>query len=166
MQMKFVNQCKFHGKVYFDTIVETFGKEILKDNGELDRKKLAKHIFENSEKKEKLDKLTSCYVVPKIKKEATSNGEKGDVVIDAALLFEFGLDEFCDITIGVISSKDTCINRICKRDNMCEEDAKLRIKSQKHNNFFKLHCDYLIINEDGCNLGEEILAIFNRRKCI
>lgn len=162
MQIKSVRICKFHGKVYFDTIVENFGKEILLDNGELDRKKLSTKIFSSNKEKEKLDKLTSCYVVPKIKKEAILNGETKDVVIDAALLFEFGLEKFCDITIGVISCEDTCINRICKRDSISEEDAKSRIKSQKNNNFFKLHCDYVIINEDECNIEEELLSIFNR----
>lgn len=165
MQMKSVRKCRCHGKVYFDTIVENFGREILLDNGELDRKKLANYIFKDGEKKEKLDKLTYCYVVPKIKKEA-KNLDTENVVIDAALLFEFGLEGFCDITIGVIASSDTCISRICKRDNIQKEDAKLRIKSQKQNDFFKSHCDYIIINEDGCNLEEEILAIFNRRKFI
>lgn len=92
--------------------------------------------------------------------------ETGDVVIDAALLFEFNLEKFCDITIGVISDKDTCINRICKRDSISEEDAKLRIESQKNNNFFKLNCNYVIINEDECNIEEELLSIFNRRKFI
>lgn len=164
--MILVEKCKFLGKVYFDTIVENFGREILLDNGELDRKKLRDKIFSDYAEKEKLDKLTSCYVVPKIKKEAILNGETGDVVIDAALLFEFGLDEFCDITIGVIASLDTLVNRICKRDSISEESAKLRIESQKNNNFFKSHSDYVIINEDWCNIEEEILSMFNRKKFI
>ena len=161
MQIKFVRECRFLGKVYFDTIVETFGREILLENGELDRKKLASYVFEDSKKKEKLDRLTSCYVVPKIKKEAKAIGTE-DVVIDAALLFEFGLDKYCDVTIGVIASGNTCINRICKRDGTSKESAEFRIKSQNGNDFFKSNCNYIIINEDECDLEEEILSIFNR----
>ena len=163
--MKLQNLCRLLGKVYYKTIVSHFGEEILLSDGTLDRKKLAKYVFTDSSKKEKLDKLTKCYVVPRIKKYAKVL-ETEVSVIDAALLFEMGLNDFCDITIGVISNKDTCIKRICKRDNIDESIAKSRIESQKQNDFFKSNCSYVINNEENENLEKDILDIFNRKKSI
>ena len=45
------------------------------------------------------------------------------------LLFESGLDKICDITIGVIAKKETCIKRICSRD---EVDEEKEIRYQKN----------------------------------
>lgn len=151
--------------MYYKTIVSHFGEEILLSDGTLDRRKLAKYVFTDSSKKEKLDKLTACYVVPRIKKCAKVL-ETEVSVIDAALLFEMGLNDFCDITIGIISNKDTCIKRICKRDNIDRNVARDRIESQKKNDFFKSNCDYVINNEENEDLEKDILNIFNRKKFI
>lgn len=81
------------------------------------------------------------------------------VLLDAALLFEMELNEICDITIGVLAKEGTCIKRICKRDNLDEEKAKARIKSQKISEYFKINCDYCINNEEECNITKEINEI-------
>jgi hypothetical protein len=83
------------------------------------------------------------------------------VILDAPLLFEMGLDEICDKTIGVISDIESCIKRICIRDGISIEDAKARLKSQKSNEFFKMKCDYVINNE--YDLEGQIDDIFEKK---
>lgn len=85
---------------------------------------------------------------------------KGDVVIDAALLLEMGLQDICDMTIGVIACEDTCIKRIMERDNLSLEDAKARIHAQKENSFFQVNCDYCLDNEEESNLKKQLAEIF------
>lgn len=151
---------------YFRKIVETFGENILSANKELDREKLAKIIFSNKEEKEKLDKLTAKYVVPKIEKDAKEISKEMSVVIDAALLFEMGLDKICDMTIGVIASNKKCIDRICIRDKIDKDLAKLRLESQKSIEFFKRNCNYCITNEEDTIPKLQIEEIFNREEFI
>ena len=149
------------GIAYYNDIVKCFGKEILKENKEIDRNILADIVFKDKAKKETLDRLTFDYIIPKIKGEAMEFSETGISVIDAALLFEFGLDNICDITIGVISKMETCLERICKRDGICKEGAKLRLNNQKQELFFKLNCDYCINNDGMTDLNKQILQILN-----
>lgn len=134
------------GKEYYNQIVETFGKHILKDE-EIDRKKLAQIIYNNSEEKEKLDLLTNKYIVKDIKEEIEKNKNK-NIVLDVPLLFETELNLECDYTISLIAKEETKIKRMCTRDNITKEIAKQRLKIQKDNDFYIKKSNYVIINED------------------
>lgn len=147
------------GEEYYDKIVELFGKEILREDLEIDRKKLSEIIFHDKDKKQKLDNLTKKYVVPNIIQEA----KKEEIsVIDVPLLFESELYKICDIIIGVIAPKNTCIDRIIKRDKIDKDIAIARIDSQYKGDFFKQKCHYCIFNEDENSLDYQIEEIFNR----
>lgn len=150
------------GEEYYKKIVSNFGKEILlADSQEIDRKKLAKIVFENREKKEKLDKLTLNYVVPEIKNQAKKIAKTKQAIIDAPLLFETNLDSFCDMTIGITAKEETCLDRICKRDNVEEQDAKARLNNQHEIQYFKEKCNYVINNEDEDDIEKQIKEIFS-----
>lgn len=143
-----VKQMQTQGSKYLEKIVELFGKQIIQENGSLNRKKLAQIIFQDKAQKEELDKLTYTYVVEEIKKQV--NNTQGDyVIIDAPLLIESKLNEICDVVIAVISNKEEQMKRICNRDNIEENDAKLRIEAQKDNEFYKKNADYVVENNGG-----------------
>lgn len=132
--------------LYYKEIVKAFGKDILKENLEINRKILAKIIFNNDEKREKLNSITFKYVVHEIKNEIKLNRDRDIIIIDAPLLFESGLDKICDITLGVISEESIKIDRICKRDNLSIEEAKDRLKVQLKDEVLIKKCDYVIEN--------------------
>ncbi len=145
---KVVKQMQNPGEIYFEEITRLFGKKILQKEGSLNRRKLAEIIFQDELKKEELDKLTYKYVVEEIKNQIKEMQEEY-VIIDAPLLIESKLNEICDVTIGIISSEEEQIKRICKRDNIEKHEAKLRIKAQKDNNFYKTNVDYIVENNGG-----------------
>lgn len=123
-------------------------------------------VFLNKAKKEKLDMLTLSYIAPKIKEEAEKIAREKIAIIDAPLLFETGIDKFCDFTVGITAKRETCVKRICKRDSISEELAKARIDSQNKEEYFKIHCDYIINNDDESDLENDIEEIFERKKSI
>lgn len=143
-----VKQLQQKGTKYYKEIVETFGQEILQEDGSLNRKKLAQIIFQDELKKEKIDNLTYKYVVEEIKKQIEKAKEEY-IIIDAPLLIESKLNEICDVVIAVISNKGVQLKRICKRDNIEEKNAKIRLKSQKNNEFYKTNADYIVENNGG-----------------
>lgn len=145
---KLVKQMQTPGQIYFEKIVELFGREILQKDGVLNRRKIAQIIFQDELKKEKLNKLTYKYVVEEIKIQIKNIQEKY-VIIDAPLLIESKLNKICDVTVAVTSNEDEQIKRICRRDNIEENDAKLRIKAQKNNDFYKTNVDYIVENNGG-----------------
>ncbi len=150
------------GTKYYNDIIEEFGKEILKENQEIDRKKLANIVFSDEKEKERLDKITYKYTVPAIKQEI-KKADSDIVIIDAPLLFEAGLNKICDITIGVIAEKETCIKRVMRRDGINEKSAYDRISSQKNPTFFKINCSYCVYNEDNSDIKTQIVDILEGR---
>ena len=145
---KVVEQMQKKGMEYFNKIVELFGTEILNEIGELNRPKLAEIIFTNSKKREELNELTKQYVVEEIKKQIQEANEEY-VIIDAPLLIETGLNEYCDIVIVVISNINTQTERICQRDNISKDKAIERINSQPNNDFYKKYANYIVENNGG-----------------
>jgi dephospho-CoA kinase len=119
------------GSVY-NKIVEYFGKEILAKNGEIDRRKLGSIVFSSSEKRKKLNHLTHPEIIKKTFEEVNKLIEKGEKVIFVVipLLFEAGDPSFFKQIWVVYCSEETQIKRLKKRDNLTDEDAKQRIKSQ------------------------------------
>ncbi len=149
---------------YMKAIRSSLGNDFFLEDGNLDRKKLADEIYSNNNSREKLNSLTFKYVVDEIleiiKNDVDEN--KNYIVLDAPLLFESGLHNFCDYTISLISEYETKVKRICDRDNITEETAKKRLSIQHDDNYYIEKSDYVINNYAGCNLELEIERIINK----
>lgn len=151
------------GTKYYNEIIENFGTQIICEDGEINRAKLAKIVFNSQEKIKVLNSLTEKYVVTEIIKqiEKYSKTEKL-LIIDVPLLFESKLNEKCEKTIGIIASNNIKIERICDRDCITKEKAQERLNAQKDDEFFIKHCDYIITNNgDIKEVKEQIGLIFN-----
>ena len=146
------------GAVYYNKIVKTFGEDILLDNGEINKPKLADIIFKSSEKRDALNSLTFKYIVDEIKIRASSS-EKETVIIDAPLLIESKLNEICEIVISVIADEDIKLQRICTRDNIDENIALNRINAQPKNEFYIKNSNLAIINNNNSNLEKQVQGI-------
>jgi len=114
-------------------LTAVFGKEILTDDGSLNRKKLGEIVFSDAEKKKTLDGLMHTRILELIHErilEIRETGKHTTIFIDAPLLFETGLDESAD-EIWVIDADDEIrIRRIMERDGLKREEILKRIRSQ------------------------------------
>lgn len=153
-----VKEMSMSGEVYFKEIVKAFDQDILLENGEIDKSKLANIIFTDSEKRETLNSLTFKYVVEEITKRAKLSTNE-IVIIDAPLLIESKLSKMCDIVISVVADEDIKIKRICKRDSIDENTAKKRIEAQPKNDFYIKNSNYVIVNNGDCELKEILDSI-------
>ena len=106
-----------------------FGKEIL-ENGILNREKLAKLVFNDSKKLQKLNSI----VHPEVKKHFDNWVDKHKnypfVVKEAAILFESGSYKYCDTIITVTAPLETRLQRVMKRDKTDRESVLKRIENQ------------------------------------
>lgn len=119
-------------KAYIDTI-EYFGKDILLNDGNINRKMLGNIIFNDVEKRRILEEITHKEIWKKEKEtrqKIYATNTNALIITDAALLIETGSYERYNPVILVYSSKETQLNRLCQRDNINENDALLRINSQ------------------------------------
>ncbi len=151
------------GNPYLQEIANKFGEEILDEKGELKRKELAKLIYEQEEKRNILNHLTFVYVVEEIKKRIAELVNEKTVAIDAALLFESGLDKICDTTIGLVAREEEKVERICKRDGISKEMARKRLAIQMPEEELKKRVNYVIINDGSeLTLEKEIEKIISK----
>lgn len=128
-------------------LASEFGEDVVK-NGELDRKLLASRAFDTKEHTKKLNSILHPAIAEKCKEEA-----QGLTVLDASQLFEANMQNDCYKVIGVLADEDVRIKRIIARDNITEQQAKLRMSAQFDNDYFIDNCDYIIYNN-----GEDIAA--------
>lgn len=150
--MKIINADKIarelskKGTRYIADIIEKFGKNIVDENGDLKRKKLAEIIYSDPVKREELNSCTFKYIKEEIEKQIRQTEENKDIAIDAPLLFESGLDKICDKVIGVVSKKELQLDRIVARDNVDYDHANMRLDAQQDDEFYRKNCDMIIEN--------------------
>lgn len=120
------------GEPTLQKIVEAFGEDILTNTGEMDRAKVGAIVFHNEEKR----KLLNSIIHPAIRAEMLrqrdeliQNGAKA-VVMDIPLLFESKLQHFVEKILVVTVDEHIQLERLMKRNNFTEEEAKARINSQ------------------------------------
>ena len=151
------------GTSYLIDIIKVFGKDIVDEEGELKRSKLAQIIYSDAKKREELNTYTFKYVKEDIIKKISKIQDETTIVIDAPLLFEAELDKMCDKVIGIIAPREMQIERVVARDDIDYEDAEKRLAAQANDEFFIKKCDYIVKNDNGFSkIEEQINDICNK----
>lgn len=120
------------GEASYKQVIEVFGKDILSPDGSIDRPKLGSIIFSDKEKRQQLNHIVHPAVRERMltKKEAyIEQGEKC-IVLDIPLLFEGKLSSLADKTLVVFVNESTQLKRLMERNQLHEQEAMNRIKSQ------------------------------------
>lgn len=140
------------GKEAYFEIIDVFGKEILQENGMIDRQILGNIVFNDDEKLKTLNKITHEAVINEIKNiiQTTLNTKKNqDFVVETALMYESGLDKMCDEVWYVYASHDVRVQRLIQSRNLTKEKIKTIMKKQLEDTEFKSRADVCIDNSKG-----------------
>ncbi|TDO92108.1 dephospho-CoA kinase [Halanaerobium saccharolyticum] len=141
------HQISQKGKKGWQLVVDEFGEEILKKNGEFDREKLADIVFSDPDKRKKLESLLHPLIIYEMKERAHQYLENNEIVVFMApLLYEAGLARFCDQVWVISSSDENQMKRLEKRNNLKQEEALKRINSQMSQEKKKEKADVIIEN--------------------
>ena len=112
-------------------IVEEFGQDILLSTGEMDRAKVGAIIFNDEQKRLKLNSIIHPAIrVEMIRQRDAYVGEGKHVVMDIPLLFESKLQHLVDKILVVTVSPKVQLQRLMTRNNLSKEEAEARIASQ------------------------------------
>ena len=137
------------GNISYQLIVEYFGRDILMDDGEIDRKKLADHVFNNKEALEKLNSMTHPYVKDEIRKliaEAEASGECRFVALESAILLECGYEDICDEFWYVFTKPEIRRQRMKETRNYSDEKVDSVMRNQQPDEVFFEQCSFVIKN--------------------
>jgi dephospho-CoA kinase len=113
-------------------MLNAFGHDLINDDGSIDRKTLGNIVFADPEKLEKLNTLIHPYLWSNVSNEIDrARGHNHPlIVVDAALIFEAGLEPLFDHIIVIASKLDNRIARIQKRDGLSPDNVMNRILRQ------------------------------------
>jgi len=111
-------------------VEEVFGKKAIL-NGEMNRQYVGSIVFKDEDMRKKLNNIVHP-IVREIMEEEKQLGLKKDknVIMDIPLLFENNLQDTVDETWLVYTTKETQIVRLKQRNQLTDEEALSRIKSQ------------------------------------
>jgi len=138
--------------VLLKRLVRTFGKEILDSKKRLKRKKLGEIAFSSYSLTKKLNELIHPYLLNDLKskiKNLKRKKYKGVVVIDAALIVEWGLEKELNYLIFVDCPKKERVKRLIQKKSYTKKEAEERIKAQLPEAEKRKHADFIIKNNNG-----------------
>ena len=107
-----------------------FLENILDENGNLDRKKIAAIVFNSPEKLSELNTIVHPEVKNHFAKWLKKHKNAPFVIKEVAILFETGGNLSCDKVILVTAPKENRIQRAMKRDNVDRDSVLKRIQNQ------------------------------------
>ena len=129
-------------------IEKAFGKQIYSDEGTLRRKELAAIVFKDTIALKKLNALVHPSVFREIDRlVAAITPHPPYVIIEAALIYEVGMDKRLDAVIVVRASAPTRLARIIARDALSMDEAVSRMRSQEGMEAKARNADFFIDNE-------------------
>ncbi len=151
------------GSPVIEEIKNAFGEDVVKYDGEVDRKLLASRAFSSREETEKLNSITHPAIREKILDEIDdAKIEEYQVcIIDAAALLESEIRNDCDFIAVIFAPVDVRLKRIIERDNISVTDAKRRIDAQREDEFYLENADIIIINDGVTDFDGELNKLFS-----
>lgn len=157
------------GEEAYEKIVDHFGTEILSDDESIDRPKLGAIVFNNEEKRLSLNGIVHPAIRKKMLTEIKQYKQVGNkiVVLDIPLLFESKLTYMVDKIILVYVDQEIQKERLIKRDQFSDEEAKARIASQMPL-VEKIELADEVIHNHGLKeeTKQQLLKILNKWNCL
>ena len=145
---KIAHEIMEKGKTAYWQVIEAFGREILAENGEIDRSRLGKIVFNNLEKKKILEEITHPQVIREMREKIEEyRAENKVIVLDIPLLFEAGLEFMVDEIWVVYVDRGTQLQRLMARDGLSYEEANKRIQAQMSLEKKRVLADFVINNK-------------------
>jgi dephospho-CoA kinase len=136
----------------YERVVDAFGKEILKGDRSIDRKKLGNMVFGNPEKITLLNECTHPEIFKQIDRRVEGIRQKNHdalIIVDVALLIESGSQKIFDKLIVIYADEETQLKRLKERDGFASEEAQKRISSQMPLKEKVKYADFVIYNDKG-----------------
>lgn len=129
-------------------LAERFSADILKEDGTLDRKRLAAKAFSSPEETAALNAIVHPAVRREIQRELNEAAQNGMTVavIDAPLLLQAGLDAICDYTVAVVSTPALRQSRIMARDGLTDREAEQRMSVQPSDDYYETRVTAVLHN--------------------
>lgn len=116
----------------FQKVIKAFGPEILDATGGIDRWRMAKLVFSDKSKLEKLESIVHPEIQLSVEKNKTEYKIRNQKYLfyDVPLLFEKNMEKSFDLVVMITCTPENQIRRIKYRNNWTDEEIKRRLSAQ------------------------------------
>jgi dephospho-CoA kinase len=142
-----------------DKLSVIFGKEIFTETNEVDKKQLARIVFNNVALLQQLNKIIHPLVEAHFEQWHKRYANHAYVLFESAVLYSCKLTHLFDKIIFVEAPVHLIIDRVIKRDNSLLDEIKQKINLQSPSNYEEVKPDYVIINNENHLITPQIIAI-------
>ena len=142
------------GSETWQRVVDEFGRGILTANDEIDRTKLGKKVFSDSEALTRLNSIIHPAIDAMVEARLEEYQRQGAkvVVLEAAAMLEAGRASQADEIWVTTAPESTVLKRLAEGKGYSEEEAKARIRSQMSDEERTSQADVVI--DTDCSLEE------------
>ena len=139
------------GNPAWDEVVEAFGSEVVGQDGEIDRRRLGRIVFDRPEKLKRLTDIVWPRIHEGLEKRITGEREGGDtavLVVEAAVLFEAGWERLFDEIWVVTAPESDVLERLERHRNLKPDQARARLRAQMTNDEREQRADVTVRNDE------------------
>jgi len=137
------------GAASHEAVRNTFGADVVGEDGYIDRRKLGEKVFGKPEAMKKLTDIVWPEIGRLARAEIEAADPNGVTVMEAAVLFEAGWTAGLDEIWVVVADPDVAVERTMARDGLDEPAVRKRIESQLSNADRTARADVVIDNSGG-----------------
>ncbi len=135
------------GRAY-GAVVQAFGREIVREDGSIDRNRLGEIVFSDPGSRERLERITHPAILDAMKEAIAGLDREGHraAVVEATLIHESGRKGLFEAVISVTCDRETALSRVATRDGMPRGQAEARLRAQMDADRKAGVSDYVIDN--------------------
>jgi dephospho-CoA kinase len=127
-----------------------FGKNILDENGNIDRKKLGNIIFKDGMMRKVINEIMHPMISEEMVKKINLFKDAGieDIIIDAPIPVKHGFKDQAEAIITVMADEEIRSLRVMKRNNLDFSEVHNRLKSQDIFDYLTI-ANVILMNNEG-----------------
>ena len=148
------------GQIGYEAIINEFGVQLVAENGELDRDSLRDIVFNDDNKRKKLESLLHPLIQNEIKLKLEQHADEPYCIIAVPLLLETNYLNMVDRILVIDSTEEDQIERVIQRDNLGREKIKRILAAQLPRTQRLQQADDIIVNDgDISHLASEVASL-------
>lgn len=152
------------GSHCLEQLAQQFGDSMVRPDGTLDRKRLGNLVFSDREALQQLNAIMNPCILAEIR-EQLERSQSRWILLDAPTLFESGANVLCTWVVSVLAPESIRKQRIMKRDQLSQQQAEQRIRSQQDDSFYRDRSQAVLVNDGSLSqLKLQTLQLINRIK--
>lgn len=143
------NELKLPGNACYQPVIDCLGKQILSEDGTIDKLKMAQAIFASKDALKKINDIIHPAVRLEIMNRISYAKEKGKCdffFLEAALLIEEHYDEVVDELWYIYANENVRVNRLMENRGYTKEKCLSIMQKQLSEQAFKDACSFVIDN--------------------